>query len=441
MSFAFWLIGLFVSPPYAAAAPPAAPSGPTLTLAQAVEKALANQPTLRQARANTDAAEGRVEQARSGLLPQVTATGSYQRTTANVSPRPGFSAVTTPPPWSLSTSYNFFNFGVNASQLIYDFGQTEGRKEAAESTREANRATEQTTEVQIAFNVSRAYYQALAQQELVMVGRDSVANQEKHVAQIEGLVKAGIRPDIDLASVRTTLANAKVGLITAENGLAIARATLDQTIGARVAGFQLVDEPAPPVPGEGDSPEAIDGLVKTALSNRPELVSLSRARKAQESSIEGIKGSYAPALGATAGATETGTGLDKLVPNWVVGATLTWPLFQGGLTRGQLHEARAVLSGIDAQVETLRLQVRVDVEQAQLAVRGAQASGAAAEEALVNAKDQLRLAEGRYSNGLGSVIELDDAQLALTNAAALSVSARYNLATARAQLRSALGRR
>jgi outer membrane protein len=439
--FAALVAGLVLAPDSSVAADDRA-AGPVMTLAQAVDKALGNQPNLRIARANTEAAQGRVEQARAPGLPQVTATGAYQRTTGNFAPRPGATTVTQTPPWS-STTYDFFNFGITASQLIYDFGQTPGRRRAAEANREATRASEKLTELQVVANVHRAYYETLAQQELVKVARDAVANQEKHLAQVQGLVGAGLRPDIDLARVRTDLANARVQLITAENGVALGRAQLDQAMGvpgasSAAGGYSLVDAPQVPVPGEAGS---TDALVRSALATRPELVSLHRARQAQEASIKGLRGSYAPALGATAGATEAGTGLDRLVPNWMVGATLTWPLLQGGLTQGQLREAHAVLSGLDAQAEAGRLQVRVEVEQSQLAVRAAQASGVAAAEALAGAQELLRLAEGRYSAGLGNVIELGDAQLASTNAAAQAVQARYNLATARAQLLAALGRR
>jgi len=74
-------------------------------------------------------------------------------------------------------------------------------------------------------------------------------------------------------------------------------------------------------------------------------------------------------------------------------------------------------------------------------VRGAKAGGVAADEAIANAREQLRLAEGRYAGGLGNAIELGDAQIAFTGAAAQAVQARYNLATARAQLAAALGKR
>jgi outer membrane protein len=154
-----------------------------------------------------------------------------------------------------------------------------------------------------------------------------------------------------------------------------------------------------------------------------------------------LRGDYGPTVSATAAAVEGGTGLDRLVPNWSVGAVMSWPLFQGGFTRGQVHEARANLANVVAQLDALRLQVQVDVQQAQLGVRGAKAGGIAAQEAIVNAREQLRLAEGRYSGGLGNAIELGDAQVAFTNAAAQAVQARYNLATARAQLLTALGKR
>jgi len=83
--------------------------------------------------------------------------------------------------------------------------------------------------------------------------------------------------------------------------------------------------------------------------------------------------------------------------------------------------------------------VRLEVEQARLALRGAKAALVAAGEALENARLRLRLAERRYQTGVGDVIELGDAQVALTNAAAQEVGARFNLSVARAQLLKALG--
>jgi len=294
------------------------------------------------------------------------------------------------------------------------------------------------TQQQVILGVRRAYYQALAQEDLVRVARESLDNQQKHLTQTEGLVRAGMRPDIDLARVRTDLANARVALINAESGVDLAKALLAQAMGVQPGPVRLQNEESAAIPGEDG---AVAALVDVALAARPELASLERSRRAQEAAITAIKGAYGPALSATGTATEIGTNLGGLVPNVGVGATLTWPILQGGFTTGQLHEARANLANINAQVDALRLQVEVDVNQAQLAVKNAKAAGVAVEEGIVNAREQLRLAEGRYTGGLGSAIELGDAQVAFTGTAAQSVQARYNLAIARAQLATALGKR
>lgn len=419
-----------------------------LSLSRAEALALQHQPNLAVAAGQTEASEGRVEEARAGYLPQATITGVYQRTTGNFAPRPGglpSSAVNTmtgmpiieaSPTWS-SKTYNYFNLGASASQLIYDFGQTNGRWHAAQASRDASRENERAVRVQTLFGVRRAYLQARAQAELLAVAQDTMKNQEKHVTQTQGFVRAGMRPDIDLATVRTELANAKVQLVTANNNLVLARATLNQSMGlAATARYELADDDVAPIDGEDRS---IDELMNQAIKNRPELANLADQRRAQELTVRALKGGYGPALGATAGGTEAGTQVDNMVPNWYVGLALTWPILQGGLTRGQVREANGTLATLTATERAQLLQIRIDVEQAQLAVTAAKSTIEAAEEALSNARDQLRLAERRYETGLGSAIELGDAQVAATAAAAQEVTARFSLGTARAQLLAALG--
>jgi outer membrane protein len=130
----------------AAAVPddPAAAQAPAraLSLAEAEATALRQQPLMRQSRGQTSAAEGRVEQARAGYLPQVSASALYERTTANPAVHPGFAnnVSATLAPTSTKT-FNFFNFGINGSQLIYDFGQTDGRWRSQEASRDAAQPT------------------------------------------------------------------------------------------------------------------------------------------------------------------------------------------------------------------------------------------------------------------------------------------------------------
>ena len=414
-----------------------------LTLAAAIAQAIKTQPTLRQARAQTEAAEGRVDQARSGYLPQVTGTAAYQRTTGNYVTRPGaipsLSGSATVRSTSASlTTYDFFNFSVTATQLIYDFGQTNGRWSAAESAVSSLAATEKNTRVQTVMTVQSAFYLAWAQRTLVNVAQDTLANQIRHLEQVEASVKVGVQPEISMATSRANVANAKLQLITAQNAYDTAKTQLNAAMGVMTdTDYDVADEEAAAVEAE-DGP--VDPLVKRALQARPDVAALEQQRDSQVKTIRSLRGGYGPSLVASTTGSEQGTQLNNMVPNWNIGVTLTWPILQGGLTNGQIREAEANLEAVDAQLATLRIQIRTQVDQARLAVRAAKGSIDAATEAEVNAKLQLKLAEGRFNAGVGSIIELTDAQVAYTTAEAQVVQARYNLSNSRAQLVAALGK-
>jgi outer membrane protein len=450
------MFGIFVAAQAAddgdgAAAPGTATTTP-LSLQQAVQTALRNQPNVVAARGLQEAAEGRVEEARAGYLPQVTVTGSYERTTGNFATRPGVlptsltsgmgggtgtmvMAGATPISWD--PKYNFFQLNAGASQLLYDFGQTSNRWAAAGASRDAAADNTHTATLQTLVNVRRAYFAARANRDLVAVAEETVRNQEKHVEQTQAFVRTGIQPDINLATVLTALANAKVQLVTARNNFAVAEAQLSQAMGVSVSeSYTLSDEQMPPIAGEdGDSV----ALVAHAEKNRPELANLAAQRHAQELTISSVKGAYGPSLSAIANISEVGVAANSLAPNWYVGLGLTWNILQGGLTRGQVREAKGTLENLAGQEQALRLQVQVDVEQGRLGVQAAKATISAADEAVLNARSQLTLAEKRYEHGLGNAVELSDAQVAYTTAEAQVVQSKFNLAAARAQLLAALG--
>jgi outer membrane protein len=413
-----------------------------VTLTEVEKAALERQPQLLVARAVTNVAQAQADQARSPLLPQVTGTASYTRRTGNFAPGAIVvpSGVNSPgaPGWSLSSSFDVWNFGLAATQLIYDFGQTLQRYRSAVSSAVAASVAERTARLQVLYTVRRSYFNARGMKELVDVARETLEDQQHHLAQVSGFVQVGTQPAIALAQQQASVANAQVQLITAQNNYEIAKAQLNQAAG--VTGgtdYDVADDESTPLAEEDLS---TDALYAKAIAARPEIATLVKQRVAQEETLSSARGGYGPTLSATAAATEQGTALDGLVPNWSAGLLLTWPIFQGGLTNAQVRQAEAGLQSIDAQRSLEELQVRLDVDSARLAVRAAKATISAAGDAVTSAREQLRLAEQRYATGVGNIIELTDAQVAYTSAAAQLVTARYGLATARAQLLAALGR-
>jgi outer membrane protein len=409
----------------------------TVTLDEALAAAREHQPQLRQAHATTQAATARADEARSGLLPQVSATAGYQRTTANAIGRPGSTPLTGGGGGTFD-NYNFFSTGITVNQLIYDFGQTSDKWHAQEANAQATAQTEKATALQIDLNVRATYFSARANRSLVAVAHDSVANVQKHLEQTEEFVKAGTHPEIDLYQGRSDLANAQLQLINAENNYSQSRAQLNQAMGVEgPIDYDVVDQSVSPVDGESSSPT---DLMAEATKARPEMASVEEQVHAQELTRKSIEGQYGPSIGASAGFSQGGTALDKLGWNAQIGVSLTWFIYQGGVTNASVRESEATIKSLQAQADTLRQQIRLQLEQVLLAVRAAKASLGAAHEAQANAKVRLELAEGRYQAGVGNAIELSDAQVALTTASAQVVSADFQLATARAQLMQALGR-
>jgi outer membrane protein len=426
----------------------AEPEKQVLTLDEALRMARINHPQLHVSHAQTEVSQAKVNEARAPLLPQVSGAASYQRATDNP---PGSSTSTltsTSTSTSISTStssssssswntYSGYKASLTASELIYDFGQTTGKWNAAKATLRSQEENERNSSVQVAFNLRSAYFTAAAARALLKVEEETLNNQEAHLRQIQGFVEAGTRPEIDLAQARTDRANAKVQLINAQVAYDTDKALLNQTMGIeRGTEYEVVDPPAEVVPGEDDS---TDGLLPTALKARPDLLSLARQIEAQELTMKSIKGGYAPSLSVSTSMSDSGSDLGNLAWNWSATLGLTWQIFGGGITDEQVREARANTAVLRAQYDLQRQQVRADIEQARLGVRSTKAAIEATHEAAVNARVRLGLAEGRYQAGVGNIIELGDSQVALTSAAAQEIQAVFNLATARAKLLQALG--
>lgn len=403
-----------------------------LALDEAVRTALERHPDLRRVRASTRAAEARVAQAFAPLLTQVSGNASYQVGTTN-------SARVTPSPLSGSAfaASEAFDFSLTANQLIYD-GQTRGRYRTAQASADATRKNEDGTRLNLVLAVKNSYFQARAYKELVRVAHETLDNQERHLAQIQGFVEVGTRPRIDLVQARADRARAQLAVVNAENAYAVAKVQLVQAMGLETpATFEVGDETVPPLAEEEIGTAQLFAM---ALAGRPELKAQTAAVRVQELSVDTAERGYGPSVNFSSGVSESGPTLDSMRWNWNAQARLSWPIFQGGVTRGQVAEARANLDAAGAQEAALRQQILVDVEQARLGVRAAKEALVTADQLVESSRERMTLAEGRYQTGVGNIIELADAQLGLTQALAEKVQADYGLSTARAALLKALGK-
>ena len=349
----------------------------------------------------------------------------------------GMSMMNQPSTETVHTGVELWKGAVNANQLIYDFGETINRWKAARAAADAVDADGRVTAAQVDFNARSAFFTARAAKDLVSVARDTLANQEKHLAQVRGFVEVGTHPEIDLTQAKADRATAQLQLINAENSFAIAKAMLNQAMGVeRSVDYDLSDEELPFV---GRGRRGRDSRRRREAGPPRDGESAAEPQESGADAPFGTRHVLAEPRGLRL--RQRGRS-DPRSLAWNVSGTLTLsvPLLQGGAIDAQIDQAQGQVMQARAQLETERQQVRLDVEQARLGIRAAKAAIAAADDALADTRDRLRLAEGRYATGVGSIIELGDAQVALTTTAAQKVSAQYQLYTARAQLLKALGK-
>jgi outer membrane protein len=421
---------------------PEPPSNVVLTLDKAVQLALQVQPSLRQARALTEAAYGRADQARVAEHPTVALSASIG---ANSSRQGACSNVATGVIDAMGTCGGFltgsaaFNVGASASYRIYDFGQTAANVRAAVLTGDATAATIATNTLDVRKAVESAYLQEVADLRLVKVAEATVKSEAGHLDQAKRFVAAQAHDPIEVAQAQSRFANAKSALAQAQSNEAIALATLRFAIGWLDPTRLPVVDPNWPEPPTQDPP-ALSTLVQAARKNRPEIVQFDKQVLAAEATVEAAHDERRPVLSAAAGILWSPVSGDyDPQPSWSAALTLSWNLWDGGKSFADARVAKANVTANEAERDALLVQLTSDLDSARSQIIANRANVQASNEAVVAAQTQLKLSDARYANGLGSQIELADAQTAVTTAEGNLVTAQFQLANAWAQLKRAIG--
>lgn len=409
-----------------------------LTLDRALELAMQQQPTLRQVRAQVDAANARIDLARVPLFPTITLAASAA--TGSTRPAPCANNMA-------QTCGGFFDpsasTGLSAqlSWRIFDFGQTKVNIRAAELSAAATATAIDTNVLDIRVSVEVAYLEAVARGRLVAVAEATVKSEELHLDQAKRFVAADAKDPIEVAQAEARAANARSALANAQAAEAIALANLRAAIGWLDATRSPAVDPAWPTPPVAE-PAALAELVEVSRKHRPELVQLDRQIAAAQANVKAAEYSNRPVLSASA-QTQYDPGSSDWTPepSWSAGITLSWQIFDGGRAKAEAKVARADLAGAHAERDGLLVQLTSQLQASRSRIIANRAAVRASEEAVTAARAQLKLADGRYTQGLGSQIELADAQFAVTTAEGNLVQAQWQLADAWAQLRRALGQR
>ena len=407
-----------------AAAPRSAQALRQLTLADAVDIALRNNPATKLSWAQARASADLYGASRGSLFPTVTASASVTRSKSI--------AV----PGRLTGERTQYGPSVNLSYLVFDFGGRAGGIEAARQTAIAADLAHNTAVQNTVLQVETSVFSYLGTRALRDAQRTALDEATANLAAANDRHNVGLATIADVLQARTARSQAQLDLETLGGQLAVTRGALAVAMGLPAnTTVDLPDEAAPDTSAVDAVTESVDSLIETATRYRPDLQQARAQAKVAEAQLAQARAARLPSLqlGATGGHTQSNlTGFAGNSYTLTLG--LSVPLFTGFSHLYDVRAADEQVAAANARAELTRQQIALQVFTSFYTMRTAGQRVRTSADLLASAEQSEQVARGRYTEGVGSIIDLLVAQSALASARAQAVQARWQWRTALAQL-------
>ena len=405
-----------------------APVVTPIAFADAIQRALARNPTVGVALAEIQRADALVQEARSGWLPTLVGNGQY---THLDHARTQVSPATMRPVTVFEQDQLYGNLTLTVP-VVAAQGWTAERQ--AKDNRHIAEASAADVRRLVAQATGNAFIAVIAQRLQLRSNETAIVNAKAHADYAHTRLLGGIGRSIDDVRAQQDLATVLANRQAFLTGLARARAALGVLVGS--------DEPLDADTGVdfGTLP-ALDAAIDEA-ARRTDVVAQQARIGAAETARKNVWAYYAPYLAAVAQPFAQTGQQEPLLPNWgwQAGLVLTLPLYDGGQRTGLAHERDAELlqqrEGMDAVLRQARSDVRVSFE----AVLRADRALASAREAAALAKRAYELAVLAYKAGATTNIEVLDAARQARDADSAAAAASDVARRARLDLLVASGR-
>ena len=446
--------------------------GRPLTINDAVELALRQNPSILGQIQQLKVERGLFFQAQFNLLPHLTMASNYSQQSNALSSSfssstpnfdllavPNSSSIATNPSTGVSTISNAvavpvtgisgrgvstsssqnqsWQVTLTVSQTVYDGGLSIAQRREARINEEQAYYTLRDTIDTVVQTVRTQFYQILLNKALVQVQEESVNLLQSQLEDQKSRYEAGTVPQFNVLQAEGTLENQIPQLIAAENNYFIAQVTLARTLGIPANRQYTTNNPLPVIGELTFEPIKYDlaSALIAARANRPFLKAQRSSILANVENITVQAAGYKPTITADVGWEQknnpiAGNDLSNTLQGWFLGFQGSWNIFDGFLTYGRVKQARAQLEQskvtYDDSVRQVELEVATSVSnlrQAALTVDSAQTS--------VNVNlEALRLSDERLAAGTGTQLDVLTAQQQLTTARSNLVSAEFSYLSA-----------
>jgi outer membrane protein len=381
-----------------------------LTLDQAIDMALRNNPGLKAADAQVEVADAGVLRSASGFLPKVTASETWSRTD---SPLMALGTklnqeIVTPADFDPAVMNNpgpvsNYNTRLAVVQPVWNGGKEYVGRKQATFAKEASVQDRERARQETVFNVIKAYYGVLLATEYYKVAVQSLETSAATVKLAEARFKAGAVLQSDLLRATVQHADVQEMATRSRNSVKLALAALNFAMGVP----QGTEHEVSGSLSTQNVNDEMNAMLNEAASKRPDLLSMELNRRNAEKSVTMARSDYLPNLnlmGQMDWNSDTFAGNEA--KSWAVMAVLQWNLFDGLVTRAKVKEALATNSRMRSLEEQTRSAVQLQVMQAYYNLTASLDRIAATSSSVQEAEEGLRIVQKRYEVGMTTFVDV-----------------------------------
>ncbi len=416
----------------------------TFSLKQAIDYALANHSSVKNALLEEEIAEKKIKELVGLGTPQINANAELNDfLDIPVSFVPGEFFDGEPGsffPVQFGLQYTA-SAGASVSQLLFDGSYLVGLQ-ASRTYRELSHKQSKQTRTETAVNVSKAYYGALVSEARMEIIEANLERVKKLLSDTRALYENGFVEKIDVDRIELTYNNLMV-----EKEKIIRFKSVSYTL----LKFQM-SYPAMQEITLSDKLEEI-ALTEKALpdsvnlSNRPEYEVMTVNKRMQELDVKRYQSLYLPSLVAfgsfsynnarnTFDIFESGL---KWYPTSIIGLKLSIPIWDGLQRSSKVAQARLSLQKVENAMELMKNSYQLELASARTNFENYLASLTIVKKNKELANEIASVAKVKYDNGVGSSLEVVDAESSLREADANYFSTLYDTIIARIELDKASG--
>ncbi|MBK7105953.1 MAG: TolC family protein [Ignavibacteriae bacterium] len=394
------------------------------SLEDCIQIALQNNPGIKSSLYNVNESQLKIKESKGGLFPNLnfnTSTNRYysENQSGSFISNDNLSA-------GLSTRYNIFQ-GFKTTASV----------EAAKENYNSNIAQHSVNTEDLILGVTESYYKLLQTERIVKTTEKAIERSKLYLDYAEARYKNGLASQSDLLKAKVEFSNSELALIRSRNARLTVKGSLNTLLGNTASDqISIIDNLETTTFGKlNDSlsiQENISELIQTAYQNRPEIIRIQSQMNAQRSYLTIARSEYFPTLSLDANYNYAGETTADLRAISFVGLSLNFPIFNGFSSEARVDEEKIALKNIEQQDLSLRNQISLEVWNAYLSVKESVELINNTKIFYENALENLRIAEGEYKEGVGSMLSLVDAQTNLVTAeeSYIEVLANYGISVA-----------